>query len=76
VLEHPPARVMIAGPRHTLAELAEAIDLAFARSDRSHLHQFALADGTRYMPGASEFQPEVLDSTGTRLDTLGFVPTL
>jgi hypothetical protein len=65
---------MIASPRHTLAELAEAIDLAFARWDRSHLHQFALADATRYMLGASEFQAEVLDSTGTMLDTLGLRP--
>jgi hypothetical protein len=65
---------MIADPRHTLVELAEAIDLAFARWDHSHLHQFEFADGTRYMLGGSEFQPEVLDSTGTRLDALGLAP--
>jgi len=31
VLEHSPGRTMIVSPRHTLAELAEALDLAFAR---------------------------------------------
>jgi hypothetical protein len=73
VLEHPPGRVMIASPRHTLAELAEGIDLAFARWDHSHLHAFELADGSRYMPGGSEFEPEVMDSTGARLAALGLV---
>jgi hypothetical protein len=74
VLEQPPARVMIASPQHTLAELAEAIDLAFARWDRAHLHQFEFADGRRYMLGASEFEPEVLDSTGTSLAAAGLGP--
>ena len=39
VLEPPAGRVMIVSPRHTLAELAEAIDLAFGRWDHSHLHE-------------------------------------
>jgi hypothetical protein len=34
-LEHPAGRVMIASPNHTLAEPADAIDLAFARWDLS-----------------------------------------
>jgi hypothetical protein len=46
-LERGPGRVMIASPRHTLAELAEAIDLAFARWDHAHLHEFELGDGRR-----------------------------
>jgi len=74
VLERAPARVMIAAPRHTLAHLAGAIDLAFARWDRAHLHQFELADGKRHMLGASEFEPEVLDSADTRLHALGLRP--
>jgi hypothetical protein len=34
------------GPGHTFAELAGAIDDAFARWDRGHLHQFWLAYGS------------------------------
>ncbi len=59
VLDHPPGRVMIASPAHTLAEFAEAIDVALARWDHSHLHEFKLRDGKRYMLGGSDFEPEV-----------------
>jgi hypothetical protein len=72
-LEHPPGRVMIASPRHSLAELAEAIDLGFARWDQSHLHAFEFDGGRRSMPGGSEFEPEVSDSTAVRLDELDLV---
>jgi hypothetical protein len=51
VLEHPRGRVMIAAPAHTLAELAEAIDLAFARWNHSHLHTFDFGERRRYMLG-------------------------
>lgn len=74
VLERHPGRVMIASPGHTLAEFAEAIDLAFARWDHSHLHEFEFGEGRRYMLGGSELEPEVADSTGTMLDTLGLGP--
>lgn len=43
----PPGREMLVGPRHTFADLADAIDTAFARWDLSHLHVFELADGRR-----------------------------
>ena len=56
VLEHPAGRVMIASPKHTLAEFAEAIDLAFARWDHSHLHLFEFGDASQYMLGGSEFE--------------------
>lgn len=46
-LDPPPGRDLIAPPSTTFAELARAIDLAFARWDRAHHHEFALADGTR-----------------------------
>jgi hypothetical protein len=62
-LERPPGRVMITSPKHTLAELAEAIDVALARWDHSHLHEFKLGDGRRYMLGGSDFEPEVSDSS-------------
>jgi hypothetical protein len=42
-----PGRVFAAGRSHTFGDLATAIDDAFARWDRSHLHEFLLADGTR-----------------------------
>ncbi len=70
VLDHPPARVTIAAPTHTLAELGEAIDLAFARWDHSHLHMFDLGDGRRYVLGGSEFEPEVVNSTEVTLAAL------
>ena len=37
--------MFIVGPGHTFEQFAEAINTAFARWDRSHLHQFGLADG-------------------------------
>jgi hypothetical protein len=38
--------VFAAARSHTFAQLADAIDDAFARWDRAHLHTFSLADGT------------------------------
>ena len=45
-----PGRVLIASRSATFEQLAEAIDDAFARWDRSHLHEFTLADGTPVSP--------------------------
>jgi hypothetical protein len=47
VMDPPPGRVMLVGPRHTFGDLAEAIDAAYARWDLSHLHLFELPDGRR-----------------------------
>ena len=44
-LDPPPGRVFLVGPSTTFGDLAEAIDVAFARWDRGHLHEFTLADG-------------------------------
>lgn len=41
-----PGRVIAVGPAHTFRQLAEAIDLAFARWDPAHLRSFTLIDGT------------------------------
>jgi len=41
-----PGRLFAAARSHTFAALADAIDTAFARWDRSHLCLFELADGT------------------------------
>ncbi len=40
-----PGRVLLVGPGHTFGDLADAINLHFARWDLSHLHDFRLADG-------------------------------
>jgi hypothetical protein len=62
-----PGRVFAVGPAHTFADLARAIDNAFARWDLSHLSLFTLADG-RVVTDAE---------TGAELATsaLGVLPT-
>jgi len=42
-----PGRIFAAARNHTFEELADAIDGAFARWDRSHLQEFTLADQVR-----------------------------
>lgn len=49
-----PGRILIVGPSHSFAELAAAIDAAFARWDLSHLYLFELED--RRLIGQPEFQ--------------------
>jgi hypothetical protein len=58
-LPRPPGRVLIVGPGHTFAQLADAINHAFARWDPSHLHEFQLADGRRIGFPGDEFAPEL-----------------
>lgn len=41
----PPGRVLAVGPSHTFQDLAEAINMAFARWDLAHLSMFHLGDG-------------------------------
>jgi hypothetical protein len=67
-----PGRVMIAAQEHTLAELAMAIDLAFARWDHSHLHLLHLPDGRTLMSG-EEFAIADESDGGTDGVTLGSV---
>lgn len=42
-----PGRIFAAARSHTFSQLATAIDDAFARWDRAHLHQFWTSDGAR-----------------------------
>ena len=42
-----PGRDLLVSDTHTFADLATAIDRAFARWDFSHLHEFRFADGRR-----------------------------
>ena len=59
----PPGRIMLVGPRHTFAHLAEAIDAAFARWDLSHAHLFELADGRMVGQADPDWDEEVEDET-------------
>ncbi len=64
---------LIASRSVTFEQLATAIDDAFARWDRSHLHEFALADGTVVTPHRwwDGEEPEgSLDGARTRLGRL------
>lgn len=65
-----PGRIFAAARTHTFADLADAIDESFARWDRSHLHQFNLADGTRIARPDWEDEPEGLDGRRVKLSRL------
>ena len=66
-----PGRLFAAARSHSYAQLATAIDDAFARWDRSHLHEFEFADGTRIGTPNPEWENEdVLDETRENLSRL------
>jgi hypothetical protein len=45
-----PGRTFVAARSHSFAQLAKAVDLAFARWDLAHLHIFTLGDGATVSP--------------------------
>ena len=57
---------------HSFAQLATAIDDAFARWDRSHLHEFELGDRTRIGIAEAEWEGDepVLDERTLKLSRL------
>lgn len=61
-----PGRIFAVGPSHTFGDLAEAINDAFARWDRSHLSVFTLADGRIITD----------EDTGAEFATMGAGPVL
>lgn len=68
-----PGRIFAASRSHTFAQLAGAIDGAFARWDLSHLHEFRMQDGTRIGTPDDEGWEEagqVLDDHATKLSRL------
>jgi hypothetical protein len=66
-----PGRLFAAARSHSFAQLANAIDDAFARWDRAHLHEFTLADGTRIGSEHAEWEDDrVLSERRTRLSRL------
>lgn len=75
----PPGRVLLVRPSHSFGELADAINLHFARWDLSHLHEFRLADG-RTIGFRDPESPETMDqesisvvSTLDKGDEFGFI---
>ena len=68
--DQPPGRRMLVSPDHTLAEFAEAIDVAFARWDHSHLHLFDFGHAGRFMLGGDEEDEAVGDSSATPVRSL------
>jgi hypothetical protein len=67
-----PGRIFAAARSSSFADLAEAIDDAFARWDRAHLHEFTLADGTRLTTPYEDWEEvgPVLDDRRTNLSRL------
>jgi len=70
-----PGRIFAAARTHSFAQLANAIDDAFARWDRSHLHEFQLQDGTRLTTPYDDWDDDwgegvPLDDRRTRLSRL------
>lgn len=67
-----PGRLIAAKPSHTFRDLAEAINAAFARWDRSHPHRFTLTDGDEVLPleWFDDFDGESFDDATERLRRL------
>ena len=66
-----PGRLFAAASSHSYAQLATSIDDAFARWDRSHRHEFQLADGTRIGALDPEMEnDELRDETREHLSKL------
>jgi hypothetical protein len=67
-----PGRVFAAAADHSFAHLAAAIDDAFARWDRAHLHEFELDDGTRIgiVDDESDIDDSVVDEQDLNLARL------
>jgi hypothetical protein len=67
-----PGRLIGASLNHSFGQLARAIDEAFARWDRAHLHEFELGDGLRIGSADSnpDFDDAVLDERRLNLTRL------
>ena len=68
-----PGRLFAAARSHTFAQLARAIDDAFARWDRAHVHEFNLTDGTRLTTLYEDWEElgPATDDRRARLSRLG-----
>jgi len=70
-LDPPPGRDLLTSSAFSLLELAVAIDTAFARWDRGHLHLFRLPDATEYVLGGEEEGDEATDTQFVSVGELG-----
>lgn len=70
VLVQPPGRTFLVHADHTFADLADAIDVAFARWDLPQLHVFDV-EGRRLASGGSETEPDAQDSNDVRIADVG-----
>jgi hypothetical protein len=66
----PAGRIFAASPTHSFAILARQIDIAFARWDLGHLHEFELAGGDRIGPIDEDADDAVLDEERVKLSRL------
>ncbi len=76
-LAGPPGRDVLVRDSHTFADLAAAIDRAFARWDLSHLHEFRLIDGRRIGiidPAGFDDDASALDERKLTLQQAGLRP--
>jgi hypothetical protein len=73
-LDPPPGRDFLASSSFSLAELATAIDAAFARWDIGHLHLFRFHDGSEYVLGGSEEGDETTATESVALADLDLAP--
>jgi Plasmid pRiA4b ORF-3-like protein len=55
-----PGRIFLVGPSHSFEQFAEAINVAFARWDPSHLHNFELSDGRLIGYPDDSFGPDLM----------------
>jgi hypothetical protein len=72
-----PGRLFAAAGSHSFAQLAIAIDHAFARWDLSHLHEFRLSNGTRIGRPDPDFDDDgVVDERREHLSRLAIAEQL
>jgi hypothetical protein len=69
-LDPPPGRVFLVAPDNTFRDLADAINIHFARWDLAHLHVFRLEDGREIGYPDEEF-PEWLDHETIKVSDAG-----
>jgi len=76
-LAEPPGRDLLVSEAHMFADLAAAINGAFARWDVSHLHEFQLDDGMRIGmigPDGTGDDAGLLDEQQVTLQRIGLRP--
>jgi hypothetical protein len=66
-IDPPPGRDLLVTVNDSLFDLALAIDTAFARWDRGHLHAFRFPDGSEYVLGGAEEGDEATDTMSVTL---------